>query len=298
MTENKRIEFSHLSAFVLFVFYLSVIIVTVLSFNPFYAAVSLIAAFLFALYIFKMKALKFFLTLSLPALIIFTLFNCLTVREGATVLLFINNNQITAESLIYGLTSGLVFSGTIMWFYTFNAACNSKFIGTFSRIIPQTALVFSMSLRLIPKMKVQAAQISDAQTMIGKGVKGKNLLKKIRHGLNIMSVLITWSLENGIETADSMRARGYGAGGKISGAKKKTRANDIIIFMCILICFIFIITCAGLGKVIFTFYPVIIFDLAGVYELLSLALFSLTCFLPLIICLRSDIKWQLLKLKI
>jgi energy-coupling factor transport system permease protein len=35
-----------------------------------------------------------------------------------------------------------------------------------------------------------------------------------RTGLAIISVLVTWSLENAIDTADSMRSRGYGLPGR------------------------------------------------------------------------------------
>ncbi len=37
-----------------------------------------------------------------------------------------------------------------------------------------------------------------------------NLFRRIRYGLNILSILITWALENAIETSDSMKSRGYG----------------------------------------------------------------------------------------
>ena len=40
------------------------------------------------------------------------------------------------------------------------------------------------------------------------------LIKKIRYGLTILSILITWALENAIDTSDSMRARGYGLKGR------------------------------------------------------------------------------------
>ena len=37
---------------------------------------------------------------------------------------------------------------------------------------------------------------------------------RIRCALMVFSILVTWSLENAVDTADSMRARGYGLPGR------------------------------------------------------------------------------------
>lgn len=68
--------------------------------------------------------------------------------------------------------------------------------------MPNTALVFSMVLSFIPRLKKNAAEISDARLLID----GENKIKK---SINSFSALITMTLEQSIETADSMKARGY-----------------------------------------------------------------------------------------
>lgn len=42
----------------------------------------------------------------------------------------------------------------------------------------------------------------------------ETLFDRIHAGLNMLSILITWALENAIETSDSMRSRGYGLKGR------------------------------------------------------------------------------------
>ena len=43
----------------------------------------------------------------------------------------------------------------------------------------------------------------------GNGCKQWEMVKKVRYALNMVSILVTWALENAIETADSMKSRGY-----------------------------------------------------------------------------------------
>ena len=45
------------------------------------------------------------------------------------------------------------------------------------------------------------------------GIDG-SLLQRLRNGVTILSILLTWCLENALETADSMKSRGYGLPGR------------------------------------------------------------------------------------
>ena len=49
---------------------------------------------------------------------------------------------------------------------------------------------------------------------MGMDVSNGKWFKKIRYALNMVSILVTWALENAIETADSMKSRGYGLRGR------------------------------------------------------------------------------------
>ena len=70
-----------------------------------------------------------------------------------------------------------------------------------------------MVLRFVPKFKAQFRVVSNAQKCVGRDVSNGKLLERIRHGIRILSIMVTWALENAIETADSMRSRGYGLKG-------------------------------------------------------------------------------------
>ena len=79
------------------------------------------------------------------------------------------------------------------------------------KILP---LVLSMALRFVPRFMAQLKIIRNGQKSMGRDTSNGNVISRARHGLNILSILITWALENAIETSDSMRSRGYGLHGR------------------------------------------------------------------------------------
>lgn len=90
---------------------------------------------------------------------------------------------------------------------------SDKFVYLFGRIIPALSLVLSMSLRFVPRFTAQIKVISNAQKCVGRDVGSGGLIKRAKQGIKILSILVTWALENAIDTADSMKDRGYGLPG-------------------------------------------------------------------------------------
>lgn len=58
--------------------------------------------------------------------------------------------------------------------------------------------------------------VRNAQHTIGRDINEGTLFQRIRNAVKILSIMITWSLENAIETADSMKSRGHGLKGRTS----------------------------------------------------------------------------------
>ena len=64
--------------------------------------------------------------------------------------------------------------------------------------------------------------------------------KKIRYALNMVSILVTWALENAIETADSMKSRGYGLRGRTAfSIYRFNRRDKLLGTMLVGLCVIF-----------------------------------------------------------
>ena len=83
----------------------------------------------------------------LPLLLLFAVLNPVFNHEGATILIYINDNPITLESIVYGFAAATMFISVIIWFSCYNAVMTSdKFIYLFGRVIPALSLVLSICL--------------------------------------------------------------------------------------------------------------------------------------------------------
>jgi len=274
-------------------FFAAVIILTAVTVHPAYAAVSLIGAFFYCIILKKGAAVKFFLLFALPVIILFTLVNALSVSSGVTILFYLYN-PVTLESIINGLTLGGVIAAVLLWFYAYGAVISPhRFLGLFGRVLPKTALVLTMSAGLFPRYKRRLKEVKRAQILIGKGGGG------IKKGYRNLAALLSWSLCDGLETAASMRARGYGLKTRKPLTFKKMRASDIAV-LSILTAFAAFLTAAFIaGAASFTFYPSL--PPSADYSLFAAAVFAafaLFCLLPVILHTEEVLRWRTSLLKI
>ena len=145
----------------------------------------------------------------LPMFLLIAIGNPLFSHRGATMLFMLFDQWITLEAISYGLVSACTLSAIIVWFACYQQVMTSdKFLYLFGNIAPNTALLITMTLRFIPKLKKDAADIAAAETMLNG--KPQRLTQKLGAVMRRLSVLLTMSMEAAVETADSMRARGYG----------------------------------------------------------------------------------------
>ena len=67
-------------------------------------------------------------------------------------------------------------------------------------IIPALSLVLSMTLRFIPRFRQQLKLIVAAQRSMGKDLRKGSLVQRMRTAGMILSILVSWALENGVIT--------------------------------------------------------------------------------------------------
>ncbi|MCL2363015.1 MAG: energy-coupling factor transporter transmembrane protein EcfT, partial [Defluviitaleaceae bacterium] len=197
-------------------FFTAVIGFSMFLMHPVALFISLICASSYAIYLNGKKALRMGLIIMLPMLIFTAVLNPLFNHQGGTILAYLpNGNPVTLESIVYGIAAATMLITVITWFSCFNKVIESdKIVYLFGRIIPALSLILAMSLRFVPRFRDQIKVVSNAQRCIGRDVSSGNVFKKARHGLKILSIMVTWALENAIDTADSMKARGYGLQGR------------------------------------------------------------------------------------
>ena len=290
-------EFAGFHPFVNIVFFAFAAGIAMFSTRPLFVAVSFVCSWCYSILLGGSRAAKINVMFMLPAVIVMTFINTFFTHDGETVLFYINGNRITIEALAFGVVSALVLTSVIVWFTAFNRIMTSdKFIYLFGKAAPVLGLTLSMIFRFVPLLKSRFAEISMGQKCMGRGL-GRNPLKKTRLLLKEVSVLISWSLEASIETADSMEARGYGLKGRTGFHLFKFTQRDLRALAAIVVTGG--ISAAGciMGKTSMYYYPVIKAGNFDVMTILAAAAYTLLLVIPFAIDVRGEIKWKQLNLQ-
>ncbi len=209
-------EFARFHPLVNFTYFAFVFVFSMILNHPISQAVSLTCAVACGISVCGRKGIFFSLKYSLPVLLLTAVVNPAFSHSGVTILMYLpTENPLTLESILYGISSGCMLATVLCWFMCFNEIITSdKFIYLFGRIVPALSLLLSMTLRFIPKLKAQIETVSEAQKCIGRDISKGSVFQRMKNAITVFSIVITWSLENAIETADSMKSRGYGLKGR------------------------------------------------------------------------------------
>lgn len=292
--------FSQFHPIVNFVFFGIVFGFSMLSMHPICLLISFISGICYLIQLKGTKAVELLLKGVLPLLLLTMIINPAFSHAGETILCFLpRGNPLTLESILYGIDAGFMLASILVWFACFSEVMTSdKFVYLFGRIIPALSLILSMTLRFVPHFKRQFDTVCEAQKTLGHDVSNGPLLTRLKNAIICFSIVVTWSLENSIETSDSMKSRGYGTRHRTAYTIYCFTERDKTALVFILFCGIFFIAGGLSGDLFWRFYP----NIRGVlFEPLTLVLeisYCFFCFLPVLIDRKEDTEWKRLILSI
>lgn len=265
--------------------------------HPACLVISLTGAVAYAVNINGRKAVRFSMIYMLPLLLLTAIINPVFNHEGATILAYLpSDNPVTLESIVYGLAAAAMLVTVIEWFSCYTAVMTSdKFVYLFGRIIPALSLVLSMTLRFVPRFKAQFQVVSEAQRCVGRDVSNGSVLQRLRNAITILSIMVTWALENAIETADSMKSRGYGLPGRTAFSIYRFDSRDRRVLLWIGFCGIYILIGALAGGLDWRYFPTIKGVGAEVFPVSVMLTYLALCLTPVTLNLWEDRVWRRLR---
>lgn len=146
----------------------------------------------------------------LPLVAVIAVANALFVASGSTELLRVGSRAFYLESLCYGACQGLMLAGVLVAFANAATVLSAdKVMALLGNAVPTVALMVSMTLRLVPTFVRRGSEIRDAAracTAARVAASGR-----VRESMRLSTVLMGWGMEDSLEVADAMRARGWGA---------------------------------------------------------------------------------------
>lgn len=248
--------FRSLHPVTLFLFYGGVLLCGMLLFHPVFLITGIVL--LLVLMSWQKQAgtiislLPFYLLIGLAIVLI----NPLISHRGRHILFYFMDQPITLEAVLYGVTMllSLTLILLISLSYNYNVTTD-KFMYLFARLVPQSALVVMMALRFVPLLRRRLSQITLVQRTRGISVHEGSITKRMRDGMVLIKVLLVWSLEEALQSADSMKARGYGTSKRTSYVVHRMDRRDRWLTGCFAVLIICIAICGGLGWGRVVIYP-------------------------------------------
>lgn len=281
---------------VVLIYFAAVILPAMLGMNPILLSFSLIGALLYVS-LRKDGGWKFHLGI-LFLFLVMALINPLVSHNGATVLFFFNQNPVTVEATVYGVVMAGAVAAMLYWFRSFTAIMTSdRLLCLFGILSPKLALTLSMALRYVPLFARQTRKVNRAQTAMGL-YREDHILCRVRGGVRVFSVMLTWALENGIVTADSMAARGYGLGRRTHFTVHRFRCTDAMLMLMILALSALTVFSLSQGDFATAYYPTIKLASLGVRSVIAYLSYGILCLIPTILEGGENLKWKFLRSKI
>ena len=224
------------------IYFVTAIVCAVNFDHPVYLAISFLCAFVYSIKLNGKRSLIFNLCL-IPLIGAYAAWYSYYNHFGITNLrMNFIGNQITLEAVTVGIVRGTKIAVVIMIFSCIFAVVSAdKVVYLFGRISPRLSLYLSILLRFVPRVKQRGRRIELSRRGIGKGCFQGNPLQCLLHMCSFLSILITWTLEDFMDSAASMKCRGYSLRGRTAFSiyrfDNRDRSFVIAIFACITVTF-------------------------------------------------------------
>lgn len=289
-------EFKTYNPIVNFTYFLSAIGFSMFMMHPVFLLISFICAVM--LNVMESGCGKTFKTLLmlLPLVIITGAVNPLFNHKGETILAYFpSGNPFTAESLYYGIGASVMLLCVILYFSCYNKVMTSeKSVYLFGKTVPVLSLVVSMILRFIPRMASQAKEIISGQKALGRDPSKGNIFVRCKRWTKVISILISWSLENAIEISDSMKSRGYGLPHRTSFSIFRFKKRDVVVLCWIIIHSAIVIAGILTEHTYYSYFPVLTVKTTKASMLFYIS-YLMLLMTPAIIEGRENARWIALK---
>ena len=241
---------------VAFVFLACAIVISMAALQPVFVALSFLGALACSVVCRGALATAGSFVWIVPLWLVVAIANPLFSASGSTEILRIGVRAVYVESLVYGACSGGMLASVFLWFSSYAACMNSaNTMALFGNVLPIVSLMVSQVMRLVPQFVARGRGIAAAQDAVSAAAP-QTKRQQTAGRLRIVSVLMGWGMEDGIERSDAMRARGYDCGARRTTYKRyRFGRADASVLAAIVVLAAVAGACAAAVCLRFSFYP-------------------------------------------
>ena len=166
------------------------------------------------------------------------------------------DTEITVEEVLAGLAAGVRLFAVAALIGALLAHMDAdRLQAQVARVAPRSALTCALAARLLPTLERDARAISEAARLRGLSLADGRWTARARAAAPLALPLLGSSLERGLDVAEAMTARGYGAGPRTRIAEAPYRPREVAALliggaMCLLAA-----ATIALGLADYSFYP-------------------------------------------
>lgn len=198
---------------VMLAYFLSVIVLGVCIPIPEFIVMNLFFAILSDILLNGRRALRMIFGLFVLCAVMSLLSPFFNPLGNSVLFTYLGGRPYTIEAIAYGASVACMFSSMIIWFQVMsNVIDTDRSTWVFSSIFPKLGLVVSSAMGLLSRFIKRLASLRE----ISSGDPSASIMVKAKNAADNMQNLLQWSFYEGIDRADTMRARGFGTGKRTS----------------------------------------------------------------------------------
>lgn len=185
------------------------VIIAMFAIQPVYVALSLAGGVACSLAFRGVRETVRGLRWQLPVVALVSLVNPLFSASGSTELWRLGPTVVYLESLAFGACMGAMLVAVVLWLESASRVLTQdRLLELGARALPTVTLMVSMTMQLVPQLARRGRTVRSAYaacTAAGGETGGRHAQ------VRLSDVLVAWAMEDSLERADSMRARGWGS---------------------------------------------------------------------------------------
>ncbi|MEO2078379.1 MAG: energy-coupling factor transporter transmembrane component T [Bacillus sp. (in: firmicutes)] len=288
-------RFERFHPLVSFLFYVGAVTLLIIMFHPIFLVTGLLVVFIINYIHDQLKGIRRWYIFIICTFLLMIITNPLFNERGRHLLFEIKQHRVTLEAVLYGGMNAMSIIGIIVSFISYNIIMTpNKLLFLFSKIMPQFAVLLMLTLRFIPLMRRRMEEISIVQKSKGLSVAHGKWNTRLKTGMLYVQTLLTYSLEEAIQTADSMNARGYGKANRSTYEYFKWKKSDFLSILYLVVLFAFILIGRFSGYGVLTIYPIMeAWQFSGV-DIITFVCYLMFLSFPIIVEVGGMFRWRLL----
>ncbi len=286
----------NINSIAMFVYLITVILITLLFNNPLILTVLSIALFIM-LAVTRCEKIKVSLKFAGIIFLVTVIFNLILNQRGTNILIQLPLLKITTESLINAAVLGLSFVNLLWAFSLYDALIRIKTIfELLANVFQSIAIIFILTVKFIPQIIKIYTETKGISKFRAKQVHNDKFLKKIKQTIDLNEIVLNKAIASFMNVSDTLILKGYDQRQSRLGKTEFKREDWLALFLTIgVIVFNIIMSVKKFGKINFGSAKLHI-SLQGVSAILIVD--SLFILLPLLMGGISYLWWKFYSSKI